>query len=72
MACSLEVREPFMDYRLIEFVLSLPNELKIDEGLSKFILRQAIPSLPDEIKYRGHKMGFVAPDRLWLKKNKEK
>ncbi len=71
MSFSLEVREPFMDYRLIEYVCGLPDEYKIKKGYSKHILREAITELPDKVKFRNHKMGFVAPDEPWLIQNKE-
>ena len=72
MSFSLEVREPFMDYRLIEYVISLPDRFKIKKGYSKYILREAITILPDNVKYRKHKMGFVAPDKTWILNNKER
>jgi asparagine synthase (glutamine-hydrolysing) len=72
MLFSLEVREPFMDYRLIEFVVGLPDQLKIAKGYMKYILREAITELPQKIRQRNHKMGFVAPDKIWMMENKER
>ena len=71
MIFSLEVREPFIDYRLVEYVLGLPDEFKIRNGYSKYILREAIDELPEQIRNRSHKMGFVAPDKKWVLENKE-
>ena len=69
MFFSIESRLPFLDYRLVEFCLSLPDEYKLREGYSKKILRDAISSLPKEIKERKDKMGFVSPDEVWVKEN---
>jgi len=71
MSFSLEVREPFMDFRLIEYVIALPDHFKINKGYSKHVLREAVSELPKEVKYRNHKMGFVAPDETWILKNKK-
>jgi len=71
MAHSIESRVPFLDYRLMEFILSLPDEFKIKDGISKFIFREAMTGiLPDKIKNRYDKMGFVTPEQLWIIKNK--
>jgi len=69
MLFSIESRLPFLDYRLVEFCLSLPDDFKIRNGFSKKILRDAIDSLPIEIKERKDKMGFVSPDEAWVKEN---
>ncbi len=42
MGRALESRQPFLDYRLVEFGLSLPSKLKIRRGISKFLLRSAV------------------------------
>lgn len=68
MAFSIESRVPFLDYRLIEFVFSLPSFFKIDKGVSKVILRESMKGvLPEEIRVRMDKMGFVTPQELWFK-----
>ncbi len=72
MHFSLEVREPFMDYRLIEYVVGLPDDYKINKGYSKYVLREAMTALPAEVKNRNHKMGFVAPDKPWVLKNQKR
>jgi asparagine synthase (glutamine-hydrolysing) len=69
MLFSIESRLPFLDHRLVEYIIGLPSDYKIKNGYSKFILREAISELPEEIKYRKDKMGFVAPDGLWIKEN---
>lgn len=68
MAFSLETRLPFLDYRLIEFTFSLPVEQKIREGVTKVILRNAMRGvLPEPIRTRKDKMGFVTPEDLWFR-----
>lgn len=68
MAFSLEARLPFLDYRLIEFVFNLPPEEKIEGGLTKAILRKAMQGiLPEEVRRRTDKMGFVTPEDIWFK-----
>ncbi|MGE0825498.1 MAG: asparagine synthase (glutamine-hydrolyzing) [Candidatus Binatia bacterium] len=67
MAHSIEARVPFLDYRLVEFVFALPGELKIKGGLTKAILRDALRNIvPEPVRLRTDKMGFVTPERLWL------
>ncbi|MFC1975744.1 asparagine synthase (glutamine-hydrolyzing) [Chloroflexota bacterium] len=67
MAFSVESRVPFLDYRLVEFVFSLPQNYRVRNGWSKWILRQAMPDLPEKIRWRRDKMGFVTPEMLWLR-----
>jgi asparagine synthase (glutamine-hydrolysing) len=67
MAHSIETRLPFLDYRVVETALSLPIECKMRSGWTKWVLREAIGDyLPREIAWRRNKMGFEAPERLWL------
>lgn len=66
MAHSIETRLPFLDYRLVEFALSLHGSLKIRGGWSKWILRQCMTDqLPQQIAWRRDKLGFEAPERSW-------
>lgn len=66
MANSLEVRTPFLDYRLVDLVFSMPSEFKIGKGDRKRILKDAFKSeLPKEIFNRG-KHGFEVPLRKWF------
>jgi asparagine synthase (glutamine-hydrolysing) len=67
MAHSLEVRHPFLDHRLVEFLVNLPPDWKIRNGWTKYVLRQAIPELPDQIRWRRDKQGFLTPEQQWLK-----
>ena len=70
MAFSIEGRLPFLDYRLVEFVLSLPEEYCISDGITKRVLRNSMSGiLPNGIRDRMSKLGFVTPEALWLKSN---
>jgi asparagine synthase (glutamine-hydrolysing) len=67
MRHALEIRAPFLDHELVEFVLSLPNEYKIDHNIPKSLLVNAMGDLlPKEIVFR-KKMGFVLPWENWMK-----
>ena len=67
MAHSLEVREPLMDHKLVEWLATLPSSLKIRNGESKYLLKKAMePHLPADIMYRP-KMGFSVPLARWLR-----
>jgi asparagine synthase (glutamine-hydrolysing) len=70
MAFSIESRHPFMDYRLVEFGYSLPNDLLIKEGWQKYIIRKSMHEMPESVRYRKDKKGFVTPEDVWLKKHK--
>ncbi len=62
MANSLESRLPFMDYRLVEFVFSLPWHYKLHNGLGKYIHRKAAEGIvPDYILNNPIKIGFATP-----------
>ncbi|TXC81397.1 asparagine synthase (glutamine-hydrolyzing) [Luteibaculum oceani] len=67
MAHALEVRVPFLDHRLVEYVLGLPDSYKIGKG-NKPLMQEALGKeiLPDSIVHR-RKMGFTFPWDLWLK-----
>lgn len=68
MAHSVEGRNPFVDYRLVEFSNCLPPEYKFKEG-GKYILKRILEEyLPEEIIYR-KKMGFNPPIKYWFRAN---
>jgi asparagine synthase (glutamine-hydrolysing) len=69
MAHSLEVRHPFLDHRLVEFLITLSPQLKIQNGWTKHVLRQAFPELPDAIRWRRDKQGFLTPEKQWLQRD---
>ncbi len=66
MANSLEMRPPFLDNRIVDFALRLPNRLKLHGIQEKFLLRKAFESvLPPDI-LRPRKLAFSAPYEMWL------
>jgi asparagine synthase (glutamine-hydrolysing) len=68
MAFSLESRVPFLDYRFVEYVASLPLDQKIRSGVTKIALRKAIRGVvPESIRCRMDKMGFVTPEEVWMR-----
>ena len=70
MAHSIESRVPFLDYRLVEFNCALPDNYKIEYGVTKKVLRDGLAStLPKEIKNRMSKLGFVTPEEIWISDN---
>ncbi|MFN5376846.1 MAG: asparagine synthase (glutamine-hydrolyzing) [Chitinophagaceae bacterium] len=66
MANGLEVREPFFDIDLIEYVLSIPDEYKKGKYNKQLLLDAISPLLPDEIIKR-KKRGFVLPWEKWMR-----
>jgi asparagine synthase (glutamine-hydrolysing) len=69
MMNSLEVRSPFLDYKLAEFVYNLPFEYKCDRKSGKIILKDILSEImPKEFVYR-RKQGFGAPVKQWLQKD---
>ncbi|HET6244012.1 MAG: asparagine synthase (glutamine-hydrolyzing) [Bacteroidetes bacterium] len=70
MANSIEVRLPFLSHKLVEFVFSLNDDFKINNGWTKYILRKSMEGiLPDEITWRKDKIGYEPPQQEWLNKN---
>lgn len=70
MRHSIETRLPFLDYRFVEHNLNLPSDIKINFGWSKYILRKFLSGkLPNELVWRKNKLGFVAPEKTWLKRH---
>jgi asparagine synthase (glutamine-hydrolysing) len=66
MAYTLESRLPFLDYRLVEWAMTLPADYKISTGSSKHVLREAArPLIPASVADRQDKMGFVSPQEVW-------
>ncbi len=70
MAFSIEARVPLLDHRLVEYGISLPDDLKVRGGWSKYALRESMRGLmPESVRLRASKLGFAAPDRLWLSRD---
>lgn len=67
MAHSREVRLPFLYHELVEFLLTLPPEMKIKEGWTKWIMRQTFTDgLPAAICWRKDKIGYEPPQQSWM------
>tara|TARA_B110000438_G_scaffold256609_1_gene264200 strand:+ start:1686 stop:3530 length:1845 start_codon:yes stop_codon:yes gene_type:complete len=64
---NIENQYPFLDYRLFEFMLNLSSNLKIKNGVTKFLLREATKDiLPEETRNRVKKSGWNAPAHIWF------
>jgi asparagine synthase (glutamine-hydrolysing) len=67
MAHGVEVRLPFLNAQLVQFVFSLPSRYKIREGFTKWILRKAMEEkLPQTILWRTDKIGYEPPQKQWM------
>ena len=72
MLNSLEVRSPFLDVKLVDFIRKIPSHLKFHNGSSKYILKKAVSGiLPTSILNR-KKKGFGTPIGQWIKNDKLK
>jgi len=68
MANSVEVRLPFLNHELVEFLFTLPDEMLLNNGWTKYILRKSMEDiLPNEITWRKDKIGFEPPQAEWMK-----
>ena len=67
MGHGVEVRMPFMDWRVVRYAFSVPETSKVGGGYSKRLLREAMRgSLPDSIRLRRQKVGYNVPVAQWL------
>lgn len=67
MAWSLETRVPFMDYRIVEFLIGMPSNYLIRDGFTKALMRDGLKGiLPEGIRLRKSKLGFAAPQEQWM------
>jgi asparagine synthase (glutamine-hydrolysing) len=67
MAHGVEVRMPFMDWRLVTFTMALPEASKWGDGYTKLIARQAMKGqMPESIRMGRRKVGFNSPMPEWL------
>jgi asparagine synthase (glutamine-hydrolysing) len=66
-AFGMENRCPYLDYRIVEFAFSLPEEMKVREMQTKYILREASRGIvPEEIITRSEKVGLITPIGQWF------
>jgi len=66
MAHSIEVRSPYLDYRLIEFANRLPGDFKVRQGINKYVHKLAMRNLVPEDLLNRPKEGFVQPVYSWM------
>lgn len=67
MAASIESRVPILDHRIVELAASVPYKYKMRNGLTKYLLRQAVKGrVPELILSRRDKMGFPTPIDIWF------
>lgn len=66
MMNSLEIRSPFLDKQLSEYAFSLPSEIKLKDGQSKYLLKQLAEKYIDKDFSQRKKMGFSIPLKHWL------
>jgi asparagine synthase (glutamine-hydrolysing) len=67
MAHSIEVRLPFLNHELIDFLFTLPANYKINNGWTKYIMRETFNTeLPTEIAWRKDKIGYEPPQKKWM------
>ena len=65
---SLELRAPFLDYRIVELAFRMPADWKIDGRVTKVILKDLFgPQLPEKVM-KQRKWGFALPMEYWLRK----
>ncbi|MDB5203113.1 MAG: hypothetical protein JWQ27_2522 [Ferruginibacter sp.] len=67
MANSREVRLPFLSHELVEFLFTLPADMKMHKGWTKYIMRETFQEvLPKEISWRVDKIGYEPPQKKWM------
>jgi asparagine synthase (glutamine-hydrolysing) len=68
MAHGVETRLPFLDHRLVEFCLGLPEEFKLADGWTKRVLREGLRNrLPESVRLRRDKLGFATAEEVWMR-----
>tara|TARA_Y200000002_G_scaffold148627_1_gene122806 strand:- start:9865 stop:11733 length:1869 start_codon:yes stop_codon:yes gene_type:complete len=68
MAHSREIRLPFLDFNLVELLLSSPIDYKLKNGWTKYCFRHVMKNkLPADITWRRDKQGFINPQSEWIK-----
>ena len=72
MANSIESRVPFLDHELVEELFKMPIEYKIQNGITKCVLREGLKDiLPEKILKRYSKLGYVTPEEKWANDHPE-
>ncbi len=67
MAFGIEARVPFVDHIFVEWLAALPVHMRLSDGWTKRILRDALAGiLPELVRHRKSKLGFETPETVWL------
>ncbi len=67
MQHQIEIRMPFLDYRLVTYAMALPQKSKLNNGFTKYILRESLKGImPEDIRTRKLKIGLGAPLADWF------
>lgn len=69
MAASVQLRVPFLDHEIVDFMLTVPPSLKLRGPRSKYVLRRAVADIVPSAILRRRKAGFGAPIRAWLRRD---
>jgi asparagine synthase (glutamine-hydrolysing) len=73
MSIPIEIRMPYLDTDLVNFVMRLPAQVFFSSGYTKSILREIIrPHIPSDITNNPVKTGFQSPDKLWVLENRDR
>jgi asparagine synthase (glutamine-hydrolysing) len=67
MMNSIEVRSPFLDHNLVQFVAKLPNNIKLYKGINKYVIKKLAQKYIDNDFLSRKKQGFGIPIKHWLK-----
>jgi len=67
MSVGVEAREPFLDYRLVEYLMTLPLETKLPGWTPKYLLKRAMTGMLPETIINRPKKPFAAPVNAWLR-----
>jgi asparagine synthase (glutamine-hydrolysing) len=67
MAHSLEAREPMLDHRLVEFAATIPPELLLRNGATKWLLKESLRGILPQAIVDGRKQGFAVPLARWFR-----
>ena len=67
MAFGIESRVPFVDHVFVEWMATLPSNLRLRDGWTKYVMREALAdTLPPMVRHRKSKLGFSTPESQWL------
>jgi asparagine synthase (glutamine-hydrolysing) len=69
MACSIEARTPFLDYRMVDLAFRMPGNFKLHDGITKYLYKKAVtPLIGKELAYRSKQM-FTVPIGEWFRQD---